>query len=205
MRAAKATPSYAARYAVAGPRALIVAVLFVVACGSAPERTVDQDLIKAAYEHRVEDARRLIRAGADVNAKDETQQSAYLVATSEVGDRPALLELALANGADVDSKDSYNGAGLIRAADRGHVAIVRRLLETNIDKDHVNRLGWTALLEAVILGDGDKRHTEVVRLLVEGGADPNIADREGVTPLAHAVRRGYGEMAAVLRRAGARR
>ncbi len=61
-------------------------------------------------------------------------------------------------GADVNAKDSYNGTGLIRAADRGYVEIVRRLLETEIDIDHVNRLGWTALLEAIILGGGDERH-----------------------------------------------
>jgi ankyrin repeat protein len=84
-----------------------------------------------------------------VNAKDETVQSAYLIATSEVGDDPRLLDLTLANGADVGSLDSYDGTGLIRAADRGYTEIVARLLETDIDVDHVNRLGWTALLEAI--------------------------------------------------------
>ncbi len=116
----------------------------------------------------------------------------------------ALLELTLASGADVDAKDSYNGTGLIRAADRGHVAIVRRLLETEMDVDHVNRLGWTALLEAIILGDGGERHTEVVRLLVAGGANVNLADGDGRTPLAHALAGGHEEMAAILRAAGAR-
>jgi uncharacterized protein len=78
-------------------------------------------LVAAAYSNQVDVARSLIEAGADVNVKDERQQSAYLIATSEVGDDPRLLELTLANGADVDAKDSYNGTGLIRAADRGHV------------------------------------------------------------------------------------
>jgi uncharacterized protein len=59
--------------------------------------------------------------------------------------------------------------GLIRAAERGHVAIVRRLFRTDIDVDHVNRPGWTAL-EAIILGDGGRRHTDVVRMLVSAGA-----------------------------------
>ena len=148
-------------------------------------------------------ARELIEAGADVNAKDETVQSAYLIATSEVGDDPALLELTLANGADVRSLDSYDGTGLIRAADRGFTTIVARLLETDIDVDHVNRLGWTALLEAIILGGGDAAHTEVVRLLVEAGADVNLADGQGVTPLAHAEQSGYDEMVEILRAAGA--
>ncbi len=161
-------------------------------------------LVAAAYGNHVEVARLLVAAGADVNAKDDTEQSAFLIATSEVGDDTRLLELTLGNGADVDAKDSYNGTGLIRAADRGHVAIVRRLLATAIDVDHVNRLGWTALLEAIILGGGDARHTEVVRRLVAHGVDVDIADREGVTPLAHARRQGYAEMVETLERAGAR-
>ena len=165
---------------------------------------LDQELIVAAYANDVDEAERLIQAGADVNAKDETVQRAYLIATSEVGDDPRLLELTLANGADVGSLDSYNGTGLIRAADRGYTAIVARLLETDVEVDHVNRLGWTALLEAIILGGGDAAHVEVVRLLVEAGADVNLADGQGVTPLAHAKQSGYDEMVAILREAGAR-
>ena len=161
-------------------------------------------LVAAAYGNHVDVARELIAAGADVNAKDGTEQSAYLIATSEVGDDPRLLTLTLANAADVDAKDRYNGTGLIRAADRGHVRIVGRLLETEIDVDHVNRLGWTALLEAIILGGGDRRHTEVVRLLVAAGADVNLPDGQGLTPLAHARRQGFDEIAAILERAGAR-
>ncbi|MFD1733280.1 hypothetical protein ACFSC4_22260 [Deinococcus malanensis] len=45
--------------------------------------------------------------------------------------------------------------------------------------NHVNHLGWTALLEAVILGDGGKVHTEIVRELLIHGADRSIGDREG--------------------------
>jgi ankyrin repeat protein len=52
----------------------------------------------------------------------------------------------------VDDKDRYDGTGLIRAAERGHARIVRRLLRAGIAVDHVNRLGWTALLEAIVLG-----------------------------------------------------
>ena len=161
-------------------------------------------LVAAAYGNHLGAAGALMEAGADVNAKDDTVQSAYLISTAEVGDDPRLLRLTLRNGADVTSLDSYDGTGLIRAADRGHVRIVERLLETETYVDHVNNLGWTALLEAIILGEGDERHTEVVRLLVEGGADPNLPDAEGVTPLEHAEQRGYSEMAEILRGAGAR-
>jgi len=80
------------------------------------------------------------------------------------------------------------------------VEVVRELLRTKIDVDHVNRFGWTALIEAVILGDGGPRHTEIVRLLVAHGADARIADPDGVTPLMHARRRGFAEIVRILER-----
>ena len=188
--------------------ALLGAVL-LLGCGEDPPApssrpTADERLLAAAYRNDVAAARTLIADGADVNAKDHTEQSAYLIATSEVGDDPRLLELTLGAGADVDAKDSYNGTGLIRAGERGYARIVRRLLDTDIELDHVNRLGWTALLEAIILGEGGRAHTETVRLLVDAGADVNLADKDGTTPLEHARRRGFTEIARILRAAGAR-
>jgi hypothetical protein len=73
------------------------------------------------------------------------------------GDQPTepSADLTLKNGADVESKDSFNGTGLIRAA---HADIAGRLVQAHIKINHINNLGWTALLEAVILGDGSKRY-----------------------------------------------
>ena len=51
-------------------------------------RAVKNTLIAAAYGNHVDAARVLVQAGADVNHQDDTQQSAYLIATSEVGDDP---------------------------------------------------------------------------------------------------------------------
>ena len=164
-------------------------------------------LINAAYGAHLEIAALLIARGADVNVQDNSRQSAYLIATSEIGESERaieLLKLTLSNGADVSTLDSYNGTGLIRAADRGFVSIVKLLLETPTKIDHVNRLGWTALLEAIILGGGDARHTEGVRLLVAARANVNLADGAGVTPLQHARTRGYTTMISILQAAGAR-
>jgi uncharacterized protein len=161
-------------------------------------------LTAAAFSNQLRAARVLIGAGADVNAKDDTEQSPYLIASSEVGDDPRLLELTLDHGARVNDKDSYNGTALIRAAERGHPRIVRRLLAAGIDRDHVNRLGWTALHEAVVLGDGGPEHVATVRALVDGGVNVNVRGGSGIAPLGHAEQRGYDQIARILRAAGAR-
>ena len=159
---------------------------------------VDAALIDAAWDNDVDRARQLISAGADVNEQDNSQQSAYLIATSE--GRVELLDLTLEHGADIRALDSYRGTGLIRAAERGHAAIVGRLLRTEIDVNHVNNLGWTALLEAIILGDGSQRYVDTIRLLLAGGANVGLASaRDGITPLAHAEARGQTAVVQSLR------
>jgi uncharacterized protein len=160
-------------------------------------------LVRAAYGNQVDTAALLVQAGADVDLQDDTRQSAYLIATSEVGDDPRLLDLTLGAGADIDAKDSYNGTGLIRAAERANVKIVERLLQAGIDRDHVNRLGYTALHEAVVFGEGGPADQATVAALVVGGVALDIPDGNGDTALAHAERGGQREVASILRAAGA--
>ena len=151
-------------------------------------------LLAATHGNHVEAARLLIAAGADVNAKDNMDDTPFLYAGAE--GRNEILKMTLAAGADLKSTNRYGGTAL----DPGRASRPSGDGENPAgDRDRqgsVNKLGWTALLEAVILGDGGKTHTEIVRLLVEAGANPNIADRDGVTPLAHAKKRGYTAMIA---------
>ena len=144
------------RAAAAGDVAAVRAALEAGADVEAVDDTGATALVLAAYGNHVDVARALVDAGADVNHKDRTEQSAYLISTSEVGDDPRLLDLMLASGARVQAKDSFNGTGLIRAAERGFPVIVDRLLDAGIQVDHVNELGWTALHEAIILGKGSR-------------------------------------------------
>ena len=81
---------------------------------------------------------------------------------------------------------------------------MRLLLTTAIDVDQINDLGWTCLLEIVILGDGGPRHAEIAGLVLAAGADPNIADKDGVSPLTHARRKGQREVARLIESAGGR-
>lgn len=145
----------------------------------------------------------LLKAGADVDLRDNRLDNPFLYAGA--AGLLDILKLAHAAGADPTITNRFGGTALIPAAERGHVEVARYLLtETAVDINHINNLGWTALLEAIILADGGPRHQEIVRLLIDHGADVNIADKEGVTPLRHARSRGYREIQALLEAAGAR-
>jgi uncharacterized protein len=168
--------------------------------GAKEQARLNQQLIKAAWDNDLRRARDLIAKGAEVNAKDNTVQSAYLISTSE--GYLELLNLTLKHGADVDSKDSFNGTGLIRAADRGHADIAGRLVQADVKINHVNNLGWTALHEAIILGDGSGRYVDTVRVLVAAHAGLRLpSQRDQIGPLEHATSKGHNEIAEVLRAA----
>jgi ankyrin repeat protein len=153
----------------------------------------------AVTEDRLAVARLLVYLGADPDALDDQHDTPSLVTgvTGSVG----MLEVLLPAGPDLTIRNRFGGTSLIPASERGHVAYVRRAVRTGIDVNHVNNLGWTALLEAVILGDGSKRYQQIVTSLLDAGADLQIADRDGVTPLQHAERRGQSEVASILRNA----
>ncbi len=160
-------------------------------------------LIVVGETGHIEVARVLLAARAEVNALDDRRYDALTQAAAR-GDH-ALVGLLLEAGANVRLITSpYDGTALIAAAHHGHVEAIRLLLARRPNVDHVNNLGWTALMEAIVLGDGGARHTETLRLLIAAGANMNIPDRAGMTPLAQARRRGYAEMVKALEAAGAR-
>jgi ankyrin repeat protein len=109
-----------------------------------------------------------------------------------------MLEALLPAQPDLGILNRYGGTSLIPASERGHVDYVRRVLKTDIDVDHINRLGWTALLEAVILGDGGPDHQQIVSLLLAAGAGATIPDKDGVTALRHAQTQGYTALVRLL-------
>jgi ankyrin repeat protein len=140
----------------------------------------------------------LAAAGADMNALDDQVYDVLTIAA--VANDPDMVSLALRLGNRPDLTTSvYDGTALIAAAHLGHQEVVRRLIAGGAPLDHVNNLGWTALIEAVILGDGGPDHIETVRALVMAGADRSITDREGMTPLQHAEARGFEAIATILR------
>jgi ankyrin repeat protein len=157
----------------------------------------------AAYGGHQEAMRALAATGANPNALENDRYDIVTIA-AVVNDLPTL-KLALELGASAKNITSrYDGTALIAAAHLGHAEVVRILIHAGAPLDHVNNLGWTALIESIVLGDGGARHTETLNALVEAGANLHLADRNGQTPLALARARGFGTMVKLLQQAGAR-
>jgi len=163
--------------------------------------TVDKNkrslLLIATQDNNLEMAKLLLAHGADVNQQDQIKDSPFLYAGA--AGFAELVTLYLEQGARFDVFNRYNGSALIPACERGHLAVVKILVNTKgYPIDHVNRLGWTALMEAVVLGNGSKKYVEVVQVLVNAGCNTSIPDHDGVTALQHARSRGFTAIASVL-------
>jgi ankyrin repeat protein len=67
---------------------------------------------------------------------------------------------------------------LIEAAARGHLSVVRRLLDESVPIDAVNEVGYTPLMAAA-----RTYRVDVVALLLRSGADVHRRSQDGHTPL----------------------
>ena len=189
----------------AAERGDVAAIDRLVASGApidAANASGQTPLLMAVQNNHLAAATRLIDAGANVNAQAANQDTPWLLAGA-LG-RTAMLRHMLPKGPDFRIRNRFGGNALIPACERAHVDTVAFLVTTPIDVNHVNNLGWTCLLEIVILGDGGPRHVEVTKLVLAAGADPNIADRDGVSPLHHARHRSQREVATLIEAAGGR-
>lgn len=159
-------------------------------------------IINASLNKHYECVALLINAGADIDKQDQTCFNPFLL--SCLNNDLTLLRLVLPANPNLDLLTRFGGVGITPASEKGHVEIVRELLEkTEINVNHTNFVGWTPLLEAIVLNDGGDKQQQIVKLLLENGANPHMTDKYGKKPLELAKEKGYTEIAALLVAAGA--
>ncbi len=159
-------------------------------------------IVNASLNKHYECVSFLINAGADINKQDQTCFNPFLL--SCLNDDLTLLRIVLPAKPNLDLLTRFGGVGITPASEKGHVEIVRELLEkTEINVNHTNFVGWTPLLEAIVLNDGGEKQQQIVKLLLDHGANPHMTDKYGKKPLELAREKGYNEIAELLIAAGA--
>jgi ankyrin repeat protein len=159
-------------------------------------------IVLASLHQHYDCVAQLIDAGIDINKQDQTCFNPFLL--SCLNNDLTLLRLILPAAPDLNCLTRFGGVGLTPACEKGHLAIVKELLtHTAINVNHTNFVGWTPLLEAIVLNDGGDTQQAIVALLLEHGASPHMTDKYGRTPLELARDKGFSEIARLLIAAGA--
>ncbi|MGB8843662.1 MAG: ankyrin repeat domain-containing protein [Aliidongia sp.] len=120
-----------------------------------------------------------------------------LVYEATIGDLKAALA-TLKRDEKPDITDDQGHTALMRAAEHGHIAIIKLLLENGAVINRGDELGKTALIWAAEGGNGD-----AIDLLIQSGARIEQATKQGITPLMAAARTGQIDAVIHLLAAGA--
>jgi uncharacterized protein len=129
-------------------------------------------------------ARRLIAAGASLQARDRT--GAMPLAHAARGGHAALVERFIAEGASIDARDLNGATALYAAAEAQRPATVAALLSHGADPNLTGRSGVSPLAAAAFRGND-----RIVELLLSRGADPDHVDATGKAPIIYAAARGF--------------
>ncbi|QIG78390.1 ankyrin repeat domain-containing protein [Stakelama tenebrarum] len=131
----------------------------------------------------------LLRAGADIEARDERGYTALILAS--YNGHEAATHTLVSAGARLDGGDGEGGnTALMGVAFKGHVEIARLLIDAGADVNARNADGQTALMTAAMF---DRK--EIVDLLLRQGADPTIEDGAGNSAMSLAAMQGNIAMA----------
>jgi len=173
---------------------LIVPTAFVLTARAAEtkpalqsEEKPSKSLHEAAEYGDVEEVKRLIASGADVNAMSAVSQSVQVgwrpLTAAASGGHPQVVKVLLENGAEVDANDSEGWAPLYYALWTGvndSEEIVRELIAHGADVNKQSPDRYSPLVFAIWIWEGREGNVEA---LLDAGAHIDFKDKDGLTPL----------------------
>ena len=177
-------------------------------------------LMRACEKGHLEVVRTLISAGADANKQGRFSETALSIATRSPqmaktqlehglldsdGDRYIrdnalpIVQALIDAGAIIDAQNIKGCTALAIATARGDLEMVNLLITAGANPNLETADETPKVLAIAVEGNS----LQIVQTLLKAGADPNITDKQGRTALELATRKGYAEIAAILRQAGA--
>jgi ankyrin repeat protein len=150
------------------------------------EASISTSIIKrqaihyAALKHQMACLRKLLNAGAEVNARDTFGNSPCHYA-AEDGNCDILREL-ISRGADVNMRDITWKTPLMKATRNGKARVTEMLLKAGCDVNIRDKYRDTALHFATRNGS-----LTILTMLLNAAADVNVQNHWGLTPLMEAV------------------
>ncbi|MBQ7659499.1 MAG: ankyrin repeat domain-containing protein [Alphaproteobacteria bacterium] len=122
----------------------------------------------------------LIKAGADVNEKENTIGLTPLIYAVDFNENPKIIQTLIKAGADININDKEGGTALIYAAQfNKNDEVAKSLIKAGANVNAKNNAGATALMVAA----GANKNPEIIKSLINVGADVNAKTNEGFTAL----------------------
>lgn len=145
-------------------------------------------------------AKLLMDAGADVNAATSlgSGREMPLVCETAAQDRPEVLALLLAAGANVEAQGPSGLTALHLACYLGNTRTAEQLIDAGANVEARQAEGYTPLMMAA-----NAQQEEAVELLLRKGADANAEDNDQSTPIMFAAQHGHSGIVRALLAAGA--
>ena len=141
----------------------------------------------AVLNNNIEVAALLLQKGFNPNQKDNNQLSPLIASAANGLDE--MFELLLLYHPDLKQVNRFGGTALLPSSEKGFIKVVQKALDAGVPVNHQNRLGWTALLEAVILGNEGFLFRDIIEELVSHGADVKIKDFDSLSGIDYAEKR----------------
>lgn len=175
-------------------------------------------LMMAAYKGDLQEMERLIKSGADVNARNNINNTAlhFAAGAFPVQNRmyrgsPSAVAYLIAQGADVNAEDSVKNTPLIDAVMNNNLESVKILVAhgADVNKGLYQTALSLAVQEARPISDGKgglepfSAGRDIVIELLQHGADPNVMDTTGLTPLQMAEGHREADLVTALKDHGA--